>query len=116
MFREALKSGFYDLQSARDAHRLMSAEEGGMHADLTKRFIEVQTLLLAPICPHTCEHIYGTILKKEGSVTSAGFPSGEAEDVALTAANKYLADLLTNMRKGIAKCTAPPKKGPKGPP
>ncbi len=116
MFREALKSGFYDLQSARDAYRLMSAEEGGIHADLTKRFIEVQTLLLAPICPHTCEHIYGTILKKEGSVTSAGFPSGEAEDVALTAANKYLADLITNMRKGIAKCTAPPKKGPKGPP
>ena len=116
MFREALKTGFYDLQAARDAYRLMSPEDGGMHADLVKRFIEVQTLLLAPICPHTCEHIYSAILKKEGSVTNAGFPTGEAEDVALTAANKYLNDLITNMRKGIAKCTAPPKKGPKGPP
>ena len=116
MFREALKTGFYDLQSARDAYRLMSAEEGGMQVDLVKRFMEVQTLLLAPICPHTCEHIYGQLLMKEGSVTNAGFPVGEPEDTALTAANKYLGDLITNMRKGIAKCTAPPKKGPKGPP
>ena len=116
MFREALKSGFYDLQSARDAYRLMSAEEGGMQIDLVKRFMEVQTLLLAPICPHTCEHIYGEILKKQGSVTCAGFPSGDVEDAALTAANKYLNDLISNMRKGMAKCTAAPKKGPAGPP
>lgn len=116
MFREALKSGFYDLQSARDSYRLMSGDEGGMHADLVKRFIEVQTLLLAPICPHTCEYIHGSLLKKEGTVTKAGFPVGDAEDASLTAANKYLNDLITNMRKGIAKCTAPPKKGPKGPP
>ena len=116
MFREALKSGFYDLQAARDAYRLMSAEDGGMQVDLIKRFMEIQTLLLAPICPHTCEHIYGNILKKSGTVTKAGFPKGEAPDVALTAANKYLNDTITNMRKGIAKCTAPPKKGPKPPP
>lgn len=29
---------------------------------------QVATQLLAPICPHTCEHIWGNLLKKEGMV------------------------------------------------
>lgn len=40
MYREALKTGFYELQAARDRYR-----EGcmvGMHRDLVFRFIEVR--------------------------------------------------------------------------
>ncbi len=29
---------------------------------------QVATLLLAPICPHTCEHIWSNLLKKKGFV------------------------------------------------
>jgi leucyl-tRNA synthetase len=31
---------------------------------------QVSTLLLAPICPHTCEHIWGNLLKKPGLVVN----------------------------------------------
>ena len=80
MFREALKSGYYDLQSARDAYRVQCDGDAGMRADLAARFIEVSTLLIVPFTPHTCEHVWGAILGREGSVTKAGFPVGEAPD------------------------------------
>jgi leucyl-tRNA synthetase len=48
MFREALKSGWYDLQNARDEYRV-SCGAAGMHADLARRFIESQILLLTPV-------------------------------------------------------------------
>ncbi|KAG9130514.1 hypothetical protein Leryth_026694 [Lithospermum erythrorhizon] len=48
MFREALKTGFYDLQAARDEYRL-SCGIGGMNCDLLLRFMDVQTRLVAPI-------------------------------------------------------------------
>ena len=44
------------LRALRDKYREM--EVRGMHRDLVMRFIETQTLLLAPICPHVCEHIW----------------------------------------------------------
>ncbi len=58
-YREVVKSAFFEFQAARDRYREMSTE--GMHRDLVFRFIEVQVLLLAPICPHICEHIWKLI-------------------------------------------------------
>ncbi|KAF2293936.1 hypothetical protein GH714_005832 [Hevea brasiliensis] len=51
MFREALKTGFYDLQAARDEYRF-SCGSGGMNRDLIWHFMDVQTRLITPICPH----------------------------------------------------------------
>lgn len=56
LYREVVKSSFFEFQAARDRYREMSME--GMHRDLVFRFIEVQVLLLAPICPHICEHMW----------------------------------------------------------
>ena len=116
MFREALKSGYYDLQSARDAYRVQCDGDAGMRADLAARFIEVSTLLIVPFTPHTCEHVWGAILGREGSVTKAGFPVGDAPDPSVAAAGKYLDDLVKTVRGGVAKATAPPKKKPAVPP
>ena len=73
LYREALKSAFYDLQNARDWYRDVTSgnhvnreENEGMHVDMVLRFIEVQALLVAPICPHWSEHIWGVCLKKVG--------------------------------------------------
>ena len=67
LFREAVKVAFYEFQAARDRYREMCTE--GMHRDLVFKFIEVQVLLLAPICPHLCEHIWKLI----GHVSDASF-------------------------------------------
>ena len=61
MFKEALKTGFYEFQSARDKYR--EVEMKGMHRDLVFRFIEAQTLILSPIATHLCEHIWGLLGK-----------------------------------------------------
>lgn len=61
-----------------------------------------------------CEYIYGIIFKKEGSVISVGFSSGEVEDVVFIVVNKYLVDFIMNMCKGIVKCMVFLKKGLKG--
>ena len=63
MYREALKHGFYELQSTRDWYREATIQEG-MHRDLILRWIEVQALLLSPIAPHWCEYVWQKLLEK----------------------------------------------------
>ncbi|CAN6198747.1 unnamed protein product [Urochloa humidicola] len=103
MFRDALKSGFYDLQLARDEYRL-SCVSAGMNRDLLWRFMDVQTRLITPICPHYAEHVWQKILKKEGFVIKAGWP----------AADKYLQDTIVLMRKLLQKQESGSKKPKKG--
>lgn len=55
------------MQAAKDRYRELAIE--GMHRDLVFQFIEQQTLLLAPICPHLCEYTWGLL----GKVRNKGF-------------------------------------------
>ncbi|GAU23734.1 hypothetical protein TSUD_128380 [Trifolium subterraneum] len=112
MFREALKSGFYDLQAARDEYRL-SCGVGGLNRDLVWRFMDVQTRLLAPICPHYAEFIWRELLKKDGFVVKAGWPTADAPDLTLKSANKYLQDSIVLVRKLLQKQLSGSKKGNK---
>ena len=110
MFREALKTGFYDLQAARDEYRLSCGVEG-MNRSLLWRFMDVQTRLIAPICPHYSEHVWREILKKEGFVIKAGLPEADFPDLVLKKANKYLQDSIVSMRKLLQKQVSGSKKG-----
>jgi leucyl-tRNA synthetase len=113
MFRDALKSGFYDLQLARDEYRL-SCGAAGMNRDLLDRFMEVQTRLITPICPHYAEHVWQNILKKEGFAIKAGWPVASTPDPTLRIANKYLQDSIVLMRKLLQKQGSGSKKPKKG--
>lgn len=112
MFREALKSGFYDLQAARDEYRF-SCGSGGMNHDLIWRFMDVQTRLIAPFCPHYSDYTWRKILKKQGSVVKAGWPSAGTPDLTLKSANKYLQDSIIAMRKLLQKQVLGSKKANK---
>jgi len=112
MFREALKTGFYDLQAARDEYRF-SCGVGGYNRDLVWRFMDVQTRLLAPICPHYAEFIWRELLKKDGFVVNAGLPTADTPDLTLKSANKYLQDSIVMMRKLLQKQLSGSKKGNK---
>jgi leucyl-tRNA synthetase len=115
LFREALKTGFYDLQTARDEYRL-ACGSAGMHKDLIWRFMDVQTRLLTPICPHYAEHVWSEIFKQEGFAVKAGWPLAEAPDFILQRANKYLQDVIVTVRKTLQKQAASKKvkQGAKG--
>ncbi|GLT47250.1 hypothetical protein SLA2020_209580 [Shorea laevis] len=112
MFREALKTGFYDLQAARDEYRF-SCGSGGMNHDLVWRFMDVQTRLIAPICPHYAEYVWRELLKKQGFVVKAGWPTADSPDATLKKANKYLQDSIVLMRKLLQKQILGSKKANK---
>ncbi|EER92418.1 hypothetical protein BDA96_01G434100 [Sorghum bicolor] len=113
MFKEALTSGFYDLQSARDEYRL-SCGAAGMNRDLLWRFMDVQTRLITPFCPHYAEHIWQKIMKKEGFAIKAGWPVADTPDPTLRIANKYLQDSIVSFRKLLQKQESGSKKPKKG--
>ena len=39
LFREALRTGFFEMQQSRDKYRELTANEGGMHVQLINQFI-----------------------------------------------------------------------------
>lgn len=82
-----------------------------MHADVIQRFFSVQAVLMAPITPHFCEHVWGTLLKLTSvapSVTRAPWPAVSASREAsapLLAMDRYLADKVHLFRVQITKAT-----------
>ena len=78
-YKEALKEGFFELQSARDWYREVTStplEAGsnkaiGMHADLVEMYMRTTALLVQPIAPHFAEHLHCTILGSTKSVQQA---------------------------------------------
>ncbi|XP_032192180.1 leucine--tRNA ligase, cytoplasmic isoform X1 [Mustela erminea] len=106
MFKEALKTGFFEFQAAKDKYRELAIE--GMHRDLVFRFIEVQTLLLAPFCPHLCEHIW-TLLGKPDSIMSASWPLAGPVDEVLIRSSQYLMEVAHDLRLRLKNYMMPAK-------
>lgn len=128
LFREAVKAGFFEMvndlgkyreavgadKSTRTASKLLN-----MHRDVFLKFALYQTVSLAPICPHTSEHIWGLIkpvlaqggdLSLGDSVMQVQWPKSETPDEALLAAANYLNETVSRVRVAILK-PAKKKKG-----
>jgi leucyl-tRNA synthetase len=99
MYREALKNGAFELQGARDRYREMASDEG-MHLDTILRYIEVQALLLCPVCPHVSEHIW-TLLDKSDSIMKARAPVPGPVDVPLVQSAAFLRNCAHDLRLKI---------------
>ncbi|KAL2913766.1 cytosolic leucyl tRNA synthetase [Polyrhizophydium stewartii] len=124
LYRDALKSSFYDMQAARNEYRKAVTGQGinlhgaenevfeGLHKDLVLRFIEVQALMMKPITPHWSEHIYSELLKKPTSVMSARWPASNPVDESVLAAATYIRELGSKIRS--AEDAAAKKKTKKG--
>ena len=64
-YKFALRSAFYDFISARDFYReAVTAAGVGMHADLVRRYMELQALIVTPILPHWADYIWSEVLAK----------------------------------------------------
>ncbi|CAG0882174.1 unnamed protein product [Darwinula stevensoni] len=96
LFKEALRTGFFELQSARDRYRELCLE--GLHLDLILRFIRVQALLLSPICPH-----------KE-SIVRASWPTAGEIDYTLLVASEYLMNMAHEFRLRLKSYLSPVAK------
>ncbi|CAN0417974.1 unnamed protein product [Scytosiphon promiscuus] len=62
MWREGMQAGFFTMQLLRDFYRDWCAKTSTlMHKTLVLRFMEVQVLLLTPVCPHFAEHFWARL-------------------------------------------------------
>uniref|UniRef100_A0A4W6EUK2 Leucine--tRNA ligase, cytoplasmic n=1 Tax=Lates calcarifer TaxID=8187 RepID=A0A4W6EUK2_LATCA len=101
--------------AAKDKYRELAIE--GMHRDLVFQFIERQTLLLAPICPHLCEYTWG-LLGKTSSLMKASWPVAGPVDEILIRSSQYLMETAHDLRLRLKAYMLPPKnkKGDSKPP
>jgi len=86
-YKEALKEGFFEMQSSRDWYREVTFDIG-MHGSLVELWIRSAALLVLPIAPHFSEHVWSGILGEKRSVQWALWPGiGEkgVEDAAIEA-------------------------------
>ncbi|KAK0084718.1 hypothetical protein PV325_006527 [Microctonus aethiopoides] len=95
LYKEALKTGFFELQTARDKYFQLSALDKP-NWNLVMKYIEIQTILLAPICPHVAEHIRGIIGLT--SVLKARWPVIGPIDEVLIKSSQYIMDSAHSFR------------------
>ncbi|XP_039295414.1 leucine--tRNA ligase, cytoplasmic [Nilaparvata lugens] len=115
LFRDALRVGFFEMQAARDRYRELTQAEGGMHGELVMQFINLQAIMLAPICPHVAEHVY-SLLGKSESVVDARWPQESPVDEVLIKSSAYLMEAAHSFRLQQKNLLAPKnKKGPAQP-
>lgn len=114
LYRDALKYGCYEFQSARDRYReATTSENAKMSHDLVFRWIEWQAILLAPFTPHWSESVWRKTLKKSTSIMTAKWPVPEKQpDLHILAASEYVRDTVHRVRENEA--TIMKKKGKKG--
>ncbi|XP_072383569.1 leucine--tRNA ligase, cytoplasmic [Diabrotica undecimpunctata] len=95
LFKEALRTGLFEFQAIRDKYREISLD--GMHIDLVMKFIEVQAIILSPICPHVAEHVWELIGNKT-SVVNASWPVVGPIDEIKIKASEYLMECAHSFR------------------
>uniref|UniRef100_A0A8C6KZK3 Leucine--tRNA ligase, cytoplasmic n=1 Tax=Nothobranchius furzeri TaxID=105023 RepID=A0A8C6KZK3_NOTFU len=114
--RTGLMDTFNDrVFAAKDKYRELAIE--GMHRDLVFQFIERQTLLLAPICPHLCEYTW-SLLGNTSSLMKASWPVAGPVDEILIRSSQYLMETAHDLRLRLKAYMLPPKnkKGDSKPP
>ncbi|KAG9508813.1 Leucine--tRNA ligase, cytoplasmic, partial [Fragariocoptes setiger] len=101
LFKEALKSGFFEYQDLRLKYKEICGD-GGMHRSLIRRFIETQALMICPICPHLAETMWSILGNKE-SIFRSRWPEYEPVEGGLHESFEYLMDAVYKFRMSLKK-------------
>lgn len=112
-FREALLSGFYGLQAARDLYRERHRQNIKLcNASLIQKWIEIQTIVLSPICPHWSERVW-QLLKKDGFVVrNAVWPEVPVPDQSYLDQSNHIEACIKEFRSKIGLAKSRKKDGP----
>lgn len=112
MYKEALRTGFFEYQSVRDKYRELC--DGPMHAGLILRFIKTQLVMLSPISPHICEYIWTKLLGNKESILKATWPASGPVNEELVNSSIYLMDTAHEFRNRYKNFIQAKTKGGKG--
>jgi leucyl-tRNA synthetase len=97
MYKSALVEGYYNLQSKL---RWYLRRAGAPNRELLKKFIEIQTLLIAPIAPHVADEVWEGI-GKESYASISLWPSYDESKIKpeLDMAEEVVRRLLDDARE-----------------
>ncbi|KAI3378192.1 hypothetical protein SNEBB_004661 [Seison nebaliae] len=110
MFRDAIKYGFFQFQSARDKYREVSQQSNiGMRFDLLLKFIRLQALLITPICSHMAEFLW-KLLGNSSFIVDEPFPEIRQFDNSILSAASFLSDVIHDYRLKYQNFINPPKQ------
>ena len=108
-YKVALRHGYFDLQSAWSWY--LRRSENRPQAECARRFIEVQTKILAPFTPHMAEEIWHRN-GGGGFVVAAAYPDAKVEEIdpRAEAAEGLLQSTLTDIREILKVTEIAPKR------
>jgi len=109
LFKDAMRTGLFSMQGARDKYRELCGELG-MSRPLARRFVEWQALMLAPVCPHVCEHLW-QLLGHTQSILHARWPEAGPVDELAIQQSDYLMEAVRDFRLKLIAAKAPKGKG-----
>ncbi|KAJ1664536.1 cytosolic leucyl tRNA synthetase [Coemansia sp. RSA 1813] len=118
MYRNALKSGFYDFVNLRNWYVEFTSARG-MNPALVRKWIDRQVLLISPIAPHWAEQVWKTVMGNNGSIMDLRLPADmpSSTDHTLLMAGDYVRKLAKSVRDAdIALQKRNKKKGGKNAP
>jgi len=96
-FRDVLRFGYHILQKNADYY--VAHVDNGLNKQLILRYIDVQLLLISPICPHITESIWSKIHKsKNGFICNASWPLTQSEDLIKTLQFESLQNISHSFR------------------
>jgi len=109
MYSDALRAVFYDMENLRSQYSILANAD--IHREVIQRFMEVQMIVLSPIAPHFCEHMWRTALQKPGLVVHQRWPSPETPvDEILLKKYSVIQNSLRTFRLELDKMMTPKKK------
>jgi leucyl-tRNA synthetase len=76
-YKDALRTAYFEFMAMFDQYRDTCKQFGQPLKSLVLKYYEWQLIILAPICPHFCEHGWA-VLGKKGSILDASFPKPSA--------------------------------------
>lgn len=115
LFREGLRTGFFEMQGVRDKYRELCGS-AGMSKRLVRKFIEWQAVALSPVCPHVSDYIWRKLLGNSQSVFQAGWPQipvAQSDEATFIKSSEYLMEAARDFRLKL-KSSSQPAKAKKG--
>jgi leucyl-tRNA synthetase len=108
-YKTVLRHGYFDLQSAWSWY--LRRSEGRPQTACRKRFVDVQTLILAPFTPHVAEEIWHRTGGK-GFVLEAPYPQARTDEIdpRAEAAESLLQSTLADIREILKVTGIVPKR------
>ncbi|CAD5211186.1 unnamed protein product [Bursaphelenchus okinawaensis] len=112
-YKNALKYGLFEFQSAKELYREMCGGEAEMHLDLIIKYLTTQVLILSPICPHVSEHIW-QLLGHKGLLANQKWPEAAQVDDDLSRQLEFITEVVKTFRQKLLNhLNVKGKKGPK---